>query len=359
MTMQTHIPAGRVLRVPPVFGQVALALWQSRVLIGLTLAHLAIALGIAARYGVPFESGVAALLMTMVQLILPLFLVFLLAWRFGYTVMCVRPQNPTRWFFGDLSRFCLDGERILTGILLFVTISVFVSGFTFFKEMLPQLNPFSWDPALARLDRWLHGGTDPYKLLAPLLDAPIVTTWLNRVYHMWFFLLYFITFMVCFDRENPVRRNAFLVGFVLTWGIGGNLLAIVFASGGPVYFQAFGYGDTFVPLMDKLHAMAEISPISALNMQANLLDGYLNDGPMKGISAMPSMHLASSTLMTCHAFAWRRWAGWMMVAFTTAIMLGSVHLGWHYALDGYFGIALGAGFWFLARGLSRRMLARG
>ena len=353
MTMQSHIPMSAHPRVQAVGSLLATAVWQSRALIVITLVHLVIALAIAAWLGEPFQSGTAESLLAVLKFMIPVFLLFLMFWRFGTMAVAIRPRNPSRWFLNDLRRFCLDPERLAIGIVAFVTVSFFTGSFSFIKDMLPQLNPFSGDPALAQFDRWLHGGTDPYILLGPLLDTPLITTWLNGVYHFWFFLLYFMTFIACFDRDNPVRRNTLLIGFVLTWGVGGNLLAILMASGGPVYYEAFGYGDMFVPLMDKLHAFAEVSPVWALGVQDMLLDGYLNDGQVSGISAMPSMHLAGSTLMACHAFAWRKWAGWLMVPFTVLILLGSVHLGWHYAIDGYLGIPFGIAAWYAARVVAR------
>jgi hypothetical protein len=354
MTMQTQIDLGAQARALPFLSHAARAIRQSRILIAIMLIHMIAALSIAAWYQVPFTSGTASRLLTMLSTIIPTFLIFLMFWRFGYMALFVRPQSPTRWFLNDMRNFCLDPERLVIGVVAFLTVSMFTGGFSFVKDMLPQLNPYSWDPALAQLDRWLHGGTDPYILLAPLLDAPLVTTWLNVFYHFWFFLLYFMTFVSCFDRDNPVRRNTFLISFMLSWGVGGNLLAILFASGGPVYYQVFGHGDAFVPLMDKLHDIATVSPVWALNVQDMLLDGYLNDGPIKGISAMPSMHLAGSTLMMCQAFTWRRWAGWLMVPFTFVILLGSVQLGWHYAVDGYLGILCGLASWYAARALARK-----
>ncbi len=353
MTMQTQIQTSISSRPYAIVANLPRAISQSRILIMITLIHLAAAHSISTWYAVPFESGVARRLFTMLQFLIPCFMIFLMFWRFGYMVLYVRPQSPTRWFLTDARHFCLDTGRLTTGIVAFVTIIFFAGSFAFVKGMIPQMNPFSWDPALARFDRWLHGGNDPYVLLAPMLDRPLITTGLNAAYHFWFFLLYFITFAACFDRDNPVRRNTFLIGFVLMWGLGGNVLATALSSGGPVYYQALGYGDTFVPLMDKLHEFAAISPVWALDVQDMLLDGYLNDGPIAGISAMPSMHLASSALMTCYAFAWRRWAGWLMVPFTLIIMLGSVHLGWHYAIDGYLGVLVGIAAWYVARAIAR------
>lgn len=351
MTMQTFIPARAAPWAFALLDLAEHAVRQCRVLIALALVHLAVALSVAAWFDVPYSSGTVSLLVTMLRHIVPLILVVLLFWRFGYTAVVVRPKRPIAWFIDDMRAICLDPERLAVGVTAFVTISVFAGSFSFLKEMLPQMHAFTWDPALAAADRWLHGSTDPYALLAPLLDTPAVTTALNTVYNCWFFLLYFFVFTVCFDHNNPARRTTFCVAFVMIWAVGGNLLATVLASGGPVYYQAMGHGDTFVPLMDKLHQLDAISPVSALDLQEMLLDGYLNDGPLKGISAMPSMHVTSTTLMTCHAFAWRRWAGWLMVPFTVAILLGSVHLGWHYAIDGYLGILFGLTCWFVARKL--------
>ncbi|PVA11316.1 inositol phosphorylceramide synthase [Pelagivirga sediminicola] len=353
MTMNTQFSAAAQTGLPALVGPLSNAIRQSRVLIVLTLLHLAAALCIAAWYRVPLGFGVAMHLFTILRYVIPAFLIFLMFWRFGYMALIVRPARPSHWFLSDARTFCLDPERLAIGLIAFLTINMFLTDYSFLKEILPHLNTYSWDPALARADRWLHGGIDPYLLLGPLLDTPIATTWVNAAYHFWFFLFYFVMFMACFDRDNHIRGNTFLIGSVLVWAIGGNLLATIFASGGPVYYQALGYGDTFVPLMEKLHRFAEISPIWALDVQNMLLDGYLNDGPVKGISAMPSMHLASTALMACHAFAWRRWAGWLMVPFTLIILMGSVHLGWHYAIDGYLGILAGVAGWYGARPIAR------
>ena len=57
-----------------------------------------------------------------------------------------------------------------------------------------------------------------------------------------------------------------------------------------------------------------------------------------GISAMPSLHVAIATL--CALFAWRCGprAGMLMSVYAAIIFLASIHLGWHYAIDGYVSI---------------------
>ena len=40
---------------------------------------------------------------------------------------------------------------------------------------------------------------------------------------------------------------------------------------------------------------------------------------------------------------------WLMVVYCLAIQVGSVLLGWHYAIDGYFGALLALGIYFGTR----------
>lgn len=61
--------------------------------------------------------------------------------------------------------------------------------------------------------------------------------------------------------------RSFLLAYALCWLIAGNALATIFASAGPVYYEALGFGDTFVLLMAELRAIDEVAPVWALNVQ--------------------------------------------------------------------------------------------
>ena len=67
-----------------------------------------------------------------------------------------------------------------------------------------------------------------------------------------------------------------------------------------------------------------------------------------GVSAMPSMHNAIAVLYGLTPCAWRsriRIAAW---TFATLIFVGSIHLGWHYAVDGIIAGLMMAGIWYAA-----------
>ena len=96
----------------------------------------------------------------------------------------------------------------------------------------------------------------------------------------------------------------------------------------------------------------EVVPVWALDVQQMLWDNYQNNkvGMGSGISAMPSMHVATATLMALFGWQYSRIAGIVLTLYALVIFIGSVHLGWHYALDGYVG-ALGAAlvWWLVGR----------
>lgn len=237
------------------------------------------------------------------------------------------------------------------GLLALAAVALFIGSFSFVKPLIPRMAPFSWDPELAELDRLLHFGLDPYKLLMPLMAHPYVLKALNIAYHAWFFLFYFFVFVAAFSKGR--ERNIFLCAFVLTWALGGNGLAILLSSGGPVYYEALGFGTDFAPLMEMLRAADDVTTLWALDVQASLWDSYRGLAAPRGISAMPSMHVAISVLMTLYAYRHSSWAGRILLAFTAVIMVGSVALAWHYAVDGYVGAAVALACWQMARRMNR------
>ena len=74
---------------------------------------------------------------------------------------------------------------------------------------------------------------------------------------------------------------------------------------------------------------------------------------------MPSMHVALTTLFALVCWGTKRWIGILMSFYALIILIGSVHLAWHYAIDGYAG-ALGmiAIWWVVGRVLAWREQAR-
>lgn len=309
------------------------------------------AIGLVA--GHPLSTRAMAGLTTVGLTLTPSFLLILFLWHFVYLAIVVRPRRPIQRFVGDLRLNITDGDKVLNGTLALIAIVFFFSTFNFAKDKITYFQPFVWDSYFADLDRILHFGRAPHEWLYPLFGTPLATTALNAAYHFWFFLMYFLVFMACYDRRSRARSTAFLFAVVICFVFGGNILATLLSSAGPVYYREMGFGTDYVPLMDMLYRFNEVSPVWALRVQERLLEAHHMGGAIKGISAMPSMHVATTVLMTCYLFTWRRWAGWLMVGFTAIIMIGSVHLAWHYAVDGYLAIPVALVSWWLGQKLTR------
>lgn len=327
-------------------------------LAALVFAHLLIAFAVSLATGRPFQTGLFTGLWTFASLLVPVFLTIILVYRFATMAVAVKPASPLRWMADDIRRALVDPERLLAGLTVLTLLSLFISSFSFLKIAIPDLVPFGWDPAFTRLDGMLHFGVQPWRILQPVLGYPSLTTALNSGYNAWFFVMFFMVFLAAFAAGDRARRLTFLYAFVLSWALIGNLLALVFSSAGPVYFERLGYGADFAPLMAYLRDAAAVSPVWALKLQDKLWQSYASrEGLIAGISAMPSMHVATAVLLALQGFAHGRVWGWLLTAFALIILIGSVHLGWHYAIDGYAGGALALAVWPLARRLAAADLA--
>jgi membrane-associated phospholipid phosphatase len=265
----------------------------------------------------------------------------------------------------DLVRVVASPERIANLMAILLLFPAYAQSFSVFKSLVPVFQPFVWDADFAAWDRLVHFGHDPWQLLQPLFGYPIVSSILNVLYHCWLFVMYGVIFSLAAATRNPVLRMRGLLSLMLAWPIFGNFAATLLSSAGPVYFaRVTGLPDPFVPLLDYLRTAAAQVYLPALDVQEMLWQSYIHNNSFlgSGISAMPSLHVATSFLFAVIGFRYRRWLGWLLGAFFLCILLSSVHLGWHYAIDGYAGIVCAWSMWraigwLLDRAAVRRLLA--
>lgn len=274
----------------------------------------------------------------------------------AYTVLIVKPASPLGHVRATLSRFLISDD-LFRSVPLLVTFSFFFSAVSSFKTLIPVFNPFVWDADFIWLDGWLHGGTQPWEWLQPVLGYPPVTLVINFVYNLWFFIMFLALFWQLLDSRHAHRRQCFLLSFVLIWAVNGSLLAVVFSSAGPCFLDRLfpEVINPFAGLMTYLNHANQSLPIWAIPTQDALWTLYQDKrvDAGAGISAMPSMHVSVAWLiflLVRKEVCWLRWLGRVFVAF---ILIGSVHLGWHYAVDGYLAILTTTVIWWAVnRGLS-------
>jgi membrane-associated phospholipid phosphatase len=251
--------------------------------------------------------------------------------------------------FEDLKREIVamlsDRHRLFVGLATTLVMAVVVISFAQIKNLIPDLQPFVWDRFFVDLDRSLHFSRLPHEYLLPLFNWQYVISFFTGIYNVWLFMMYFVLVIACFMRPESALRMQFLIAFVLTWAIGGNLMAALFSSAGPVYLERLGLGTDYAVLMQALQAHAATGALTVIETQDLLWRWLTAEQPINAISAFPSMHVASSTLMALFAFRMSRWAGLAMSGFALGIMLGSVLLAWHYAVDGYVGALIAVICW--------------
>lgn len=240
----------------------------------------------------------------------------------------------------------LAGDRIANGINGFVILTVFAMSFSALKGTIPLLHPFSWDATLHAADKALHFGRAPHDWLPWLTETPFLLWLFNFAYNFWFVVLLVTMFVVSFAAQDDHLRHRFLWSLMLLWLGGGFVLATIFSSAGPCFLDRLGLGSDYMPLMTSLELANRHYPIWALNTQHMLWNSYIGVRPgSAGISAFPSMHVATAVLIALYATHRSRVAGILLWAFAAVIMVGSVILGWHYAVDGYAGALLALAIW--------------
>lgn len=278
-------------------------------------------------------------------LLIPQMIFMVLFWRLLDLTYVQRSPNRIADLKAEIRSFVSDSDRMIGGIIASGLMTLVFVSFAQIKNLIPTLNPFSWDAYFAQLDQTLHFGTLPHELLFPVFGAHSALSFFTGIYNVWLFLMYFVLVIACFLKPDNPNRIRYLIAFILCWSIGGNLLAVVFSSAGPVFFYDLGLGDIYVPLMQELRAHAATGALTVVATQDLLWRWYEAGQPLNAISAFPSMHVASSTLMAIFAFRWHRRAGLALSAFALAMMIASVLLAWHYAVDGYAGALIAIASW--------------
>ena len=217
---------------------------------------------------------------------------------------------------------------------LFILIVLFLArSFSSYKSAIPQYVPFYADPWLAQFDHALFG-TDPWRLTHALI-GPYGTMLIDRAYALWFVIMMLYLGWFCFSRNQALQLRGLLT-YALNWFLLGNLISLSLSSVGPCFYENFYHDPRFAPLMANLTLADEEHGLLAFGAMEYLLGSYGQDRFAAGISAMPSLHVSMAFL--CFLVAWEYgrhwWAKLAGFAFFVTILIGSVHLGWHYAADG-------------------------
>lgn len=316
---------------------VAYGVWQSRIL------------GFSLPTPTDYVLAVRTLLTFCAALILALF---------GLELVKVRPKSPFA-HFKIWAREQRLSDRVWFVAPAFFALIFQSTTFGVLKSAIPLAHPFGLDPLFANIDAQIHGG-DPWRLIQPIVGYPIISSALNLTYHLWFALVFFVALFVMGWLERPALRLQYLIAHSLCWILLGAFAATSLSSCGPVFYEHFYGDDRFVPLTTYLTEAGTQFPMPALEVQNALLHWAKTGGQGAGggISAMPSMHLSIATLFALLGWSVSKRWGIAATVFLGLILIGSVHLGYHYAIDGYVSIVATSGIWWVCGVVARAYLAR-
>jgi hypothetical protein len=180
-------------------------------------------------------------------------------------------------------------------------------------------------------DRILHFGFNPNTAAVHLLQP--FSSVIDKLYIVWYILkpLILAYFAILPDRILAAR---FFSAYFAIWIFGG-ISALLIPSLGPVYIHPEWFAGLHKPFADNLqhklmtHYQAALSDPSKYKVFI-----------YEGIAAFPSLHVGIVALFTFFLLKTNKTAGIAMGAYTLVVQAGSVLLGWHYAIDGYFAVAV-------------------
>jgi hypothetical protein len=239
-----------------------------------------------------------------------------------------------------------------------------MASFNAFKQMVLPVAGFAYDPAFAEADKLLFLGNDPWKVTHLYLGSPNATWLVDRAYHGWFVPMSLGVLLCAWLPASTYRlRNQYLLSYIAIWIGIGSVLAFLLPSAGPCYYENFvGSYPSFAELNDKLVAAqaATGAKLTALSNQAGLLRAFGGDSLAvgAGISAMPSVHNGLAVLFAIAGWRVNKLLGCILAAYAVLIWIGSIHLGWHYAIDGPAAAGLTLGIWLVAGRVTKKLEGR-
>ncbi|ASQ90242.1 hypothetical protein CHL67_04285 [Prosthecochloris sp. GSB1] len=280
-----------------------------------------------------------------------------------FVMVFVRPRKLLNYLVYGYRWHLFSDERVLFSYPVLAIIPLDKSIYSSFKAEIPSLNSFWLDVQLYRLDRMLFLGDDPWRIFQCLISDPNITRAIDFLYHpLWISLLSFIILFHALGRHSLEIRLRFFLGYIVVWAVLGNALAMLLSSAGPCYYtlvtgQASPYGE----LMEYLCSITtDGTVLNAIRIQETLWIGHVNAVLEYGggISAMPSLHIATTFLFALSMRNTYPLAEKMLYFYTAVIWFGSIHLGWHYASDGLVSVLFVLVIWFYAGKITQRVLSR-
>ena len=260
----------------------------------------------------------------------------LVIWRLGWLALVARSTTPTRDLLDWVGRFLAGPGLAANAASTILIFCLYAGGFSVLKGAIAVVSPFAWDAALADLDRALHFGRLPHEWL-PALTRPLPLAVLNVGYNVWFFLLVGGWLGATVAVRRPGLRHQYPDGLhadLVRRRLSRRLRLLV---GRPVLLCP-----------DRARRDLHAADAGAASSRGRLrhLGGRHAEPPLgrlhrrRGPDRPASRRSRPCTWRAPRCSCWRPATSAappsrVAAAYWVMILLGSVLLGWHYAVDGY------------------------
>jgi len=243
------------------------------------------------------------------------------------------------------------GRRGLVVIAALLAFYVTYISYRNLKSFLPFVTDANFDGELLSAERSIFFGNDPARMLHDLLGTGFVAEFLSAVY------LAFLTFVPISLAVALIWSNRVKVGITYV-----SALSICWILGAMSYYVIPALGPVFA----EPGLFASLPDTGVSRLQETLLDHRrevladpLATNAVQSIAAFASLHtgVLFAAALVAHrsrSHAAVRYGLWSMLGFT---MIATVYFGWHYIVDDFGGLFIGAVAVLGAERLTKRLSA--
>lgn len=232
----------------------------------------------------------------------------------------------------------LEALIILRGVVCLLPL---LSVHFLLKSFIHLLNARTWDVLLLAWDQTLFFGLDPGRFFTGLFFQSTFLKAIDLVYSVLYPVHIAAACTIFLSLLPPARRLAFLSAWSFLW-IAGTVFYLSLPSWGPVFVTP----DTFEPTLQHMPHTVSVQSVLYREIRSLVQHPLAPREVRYGcVAAFPSLHLAVVTLIALASRQLSRTWFVFNVLVVLLMLIGSVVTGYHYLLDGWAGILIGAAVW--------------
>lgn len=268
----------------------------------------------------------------------------------GYTFIIIKPLSlanerwslssksvlvplPDRQTHSKIPMLKTEVELVRGGLLMTATLAVYTN----IKTRLPILADRLYDSAFLAADRLLLGDHFHETIVGFVSSSRAITGILDLAYANTNLILV-ICLGVLWLHSETRKIRVLLLSYCFSY-ILGIIISVEFPSYGLFFFEPENY--EFLEQFNSERYQWGLKRDFEANRRLYESDGIVRTIPFSGITAFPSLHVAHMTIVTMVGWRHHRYLGLAFLAFSILGTIATVALGWHYAVDGIAGCALG------------------